>query len=136
MDEHTISPAGDPFHAAPHHDDQAERPHACRAPPRLHRRLGDDRPDGYRSRHGRRDGGVRPVPLPPLRRRLGAHAHSRFSCSARAGVQASLGLRPLRLAGSFLCVHKRCGRSADRKHLFVVGGALDRLPAGYAPNFA
>jgi hypothetical protein len=29
MDEHTISPAGDPFHAAPHQDDQAERPHAC-----------------------------------------------------------------------------------------------------------
>ena len=28
MDEHTISPAGDPFHAAPHHD-QDERPHAC-----------------------------------------------------------------------------------------------------------
>jgi hypothetical protein len=27
MDEHTISPAGDPFHAAPH--DQDERPHAC-----------------------------------------------------------------------------------------------------------
>ena len=26
MDKHTISPAGDPFHAAP--DDQ-ERPHAC-----------------------------------------------------------------------------------------------------------
>ena len=28
MDEHTISPAGDPFHAAPHHDED-ERPHAC-----------------------------------------------------------------------------------------------------------
>ena len=28
MSEHTISPAGDPFHAAPH-DDQDERPHAC-----------------------------------------------------------------------------------------------------------
>jgi hypothetical protein len=28
VDEHTISPAGDPFHAAPHHD-QDERPHAC-----------------------------------------------------------------------------------------------------------
>jgi hypothetical protein len=27
MDEHTISSAGDPFHAAPH--DQDERPHAC-----------------------------------------------------------------------------------------------------------
>ena len=27
MDEHTISPAGDPFHAAPH--DQDERPCAC-----------------------------------------------------------------------------------------------------------
>jgi hypothetical protein len=27
MDEHTISPAGDPFHAAPH--DQDERPHVC-----------------------------------------------------------------------------------------------------------
>jgi hypothetical protein len=27
VDEHTISPAGDPFHAAPH--DQDERPHAC-----------------------------------------------------------------------------------------------------------
>ena len=27
MDEHTISPAGDPFTAAPH--DQDERPHAC-----------------------------------------------------------------------------------------------------------
>ena len=27
MDEHTISPAGDPFHAASH--DQDERPHAC-----------------------------------------------------------------------------------------------------------
>jgi hypothetical protein len=26
VDEHTISPAGDPFHAAPHDD---ERPHAC-----------------------------------------------------------------------------------------------------------
>ena len=39
MDEHTISPAGDPFHAAPHdHDDQdhpppsteeQDHPHAC-----------------------------------------------------------------------------------------------------------
>ncbi|MBA2712402.1 MAG: hypothetical protein H0U55_02460 [Rubrobacteraceae bacterium] len=28
MDKHTISPAGDPFHAAPRHDDQ-DRPHAC-----------------------------------------------------------------------------------------------------------
>jgi hypothetical protein len=28
MDEPTISPAGDPFHAAPH-DDQDQRPHAC-----------------------------------------------------------------------------------------------------------
>jgi hypothetical protein len=28
VDEHTISPAGDPFYAAPHHD-QDERPHAC-----------------------------------------------------------------------------------------------------------
>jgi hypothetical protein len=28
VDEHTISPAGDPFHAAPHLD-QDERPHAC-----------------------------------------------------------------------------------------------------------
>ena len=28
MDEHTISPAVDPFHAAPH-DDQDERPHVC-----------------------------------------------------------------------------------------------------------
>jgi hypothetical protein len=27
VDEHTISPAGDSFHAAPH--DQDERPHAC-----------------------------------------------------------------------------------------------------------
>ena len=27
MDEHTISPAGDPFHAASHGQD--ERPHAC-----------------------------------------------------------------------------------------------------------
>ena len=27
MDEHTISPAGDPFHAALH--DYDERPHAC-----------------------------------------------------------------------------------------------------------
>jgi hypothetical protein len=28
--QHTISPAGDPFTAAPHHDDdQDERPHAC-----------------------------------------------------------------------------------------------------------
>jgi hypothetical protein len=27
--KHTISPAGDPFTAAPHHDDQHERPHAC-----------------------------------------------------------------------------------------------------------
>jgi hypothetical protein len=26
VDEHTISPAGDPFHAAPH---DHERPHAC-----------------------------------------------------------------------------------------------------------
>jgi hypothetical protein len=29
MDEYTISPAGDPFHAAPHHNDQDEHPHAC-----------------------------------------------------------------------------------------------------------
>jgi len=29
VDEHTISPAGDPFTGAPHHDDQDERPHAC-----------------------------------------------------------------------------------------------------------
>ena len=28
MDEHTISPAGDPFHAARHQDDQ-DQPHAC-----------------------------------------------------------------------------------------------------------
>ena len=28
MDEHTISPAGDPFHAAPEHD-QDTHPHAC-----------------------------------------------------------------------------------------------------------
>jgi hypothetical protein len=28
MDAHTISPAGDPFHAAPHHDNQ-DRPCAC-----------------------------------------------------------------------------------------------------------
>ena len=28
MSEHTISPAGDPFHAAPHHE-QHEHPHAC-----------------------------------------------------------------------------------------------------------
>ena len=28
MDEHTISPAGDPFYTAPHHDHD-ERPHAC-----------------------------------------------------------------------------------------------------------
>ena len=28
VDAHTISPAGDPFHAAPH-DDQDEHPHAC-----------------------------------------------------------------------------------------------------------
>jgi hypothetical protein len=27
VDEHTISPAGDPFHAVP--DDQDEHPHAC-----------------------------------------------------------------------------------------------------------
>jgi hypothetical protein len=27
--KHTISPAGDPFTAAPHHDDHVERPHAC-----------------------------------------------------------------------------------------------------------
>jgi hypothetical protein len=27
VDEHTISPAGDPFHAAPH--DQDDRAHAC-----------------------------------------------------------------------------------------------------------
>ena len=27
MDEHTISPAGDPFHAAP--EGQDEHPHAC-----------------------------------------------------------------------------------------------------------
>jgi len=27
VDEHTISPAGDPFHAAP--DDQDEHPHTC-----------------------------------------------------------------------------------------------------------
>jgi hypothetical protein len=27
--KHTISPAGDPFTAAPHYDDQDERPHAC-----------------------------------------------------------------------------------------------------------
>ena len=24
-----IAPAGDPFHAAAHHEDQGERPHAC-----------------------------------------------------------------------------------------------------------
>ena len=29
MDEPTISPAGDSFHAAAHHEDQDERPHAC-----------------------------------------------------------------------------------------------------------
>ncbi len=30
MDEHTISPAGDPFHAAPRHDQDSEAsPHAC-----------------------------------------------------------------------------------------------------------
>ena len=30
MDEHTISPAGDPFHASgATHDDQDECPHAC-----------------------------------------------------------------------------------------------------------
>ena len=29
VDEHTISPVGDPFHAALHHDDQDERPHVC-----------------------------------------------------------------------------------------------------------
>ena len=29
MDEPTISPAGDPFHASPNQDDQDERPHAC-----------------------------------------------------------------------------------------------------------
>jgi hypothetical protein len=29
VDEHTISPAGDPFHTAPHPDHQDERPHAC-----------------------------------------------------------------------------------------------------------
>ena len=28
MDTTRISPAGDPFHAAPHHDDQ-DHPHAC-----------------------------------------------------------------------------------------------------------
>jgi len=28
VDEHTISPAGDPFHATPHDDDQ-DHPHAC-----------------------------------------------------------------------------------------------------------
>jgi hypothetical protein len=28
VDEHTISPAGDPFDAAPQHD-QDDRPHAC-----------------------------------------------------------------------------------------------------------
>ena len=28
MDEHTISPAGDPFHAAPEHD-RGERPCCC-----------------------------------------------------------------------------------------------------------
>jgi hypothetical protein len=27
--KHTISPAGDPFTAAPHHDDQDEHPHIC-----------------------------------------------------------------------------------------------------------
>jgi hypothetical protein len=27
--KHTISPAGDPLHAAPHHDYHDERPHAC-----------------------------------------------------------------------------------------------------------
>jgi hypothetical protein len=27
VDKHTISPAGDPFHAAPHHDQ--DHPHAC-----------------------------------------------------------------------------------------------------------
>jgi hypothetical protein len=29
VDEHTISPAGDPFHAAPLDDVDLERPHAC-----------------------------------------------------------------------------------------------------------
>ncbi len=29
MDEHTISPAGDPFYAASRRDDQDERPHFC-----------------------------------------------------------------------------------------------------------
>jgi hypothetical protein len=29
VDEHTISPAGYPFHAVPHHDHHDERPHAC-----------------------------------------------------------------------------------------------------------
>ena len=29
MDIKRIPPAGDPFTAAPHHDDQDERPHAC-----------------------------------------------------------------------------------------------------------
>ena len=29
MDTKSIPPAGDPFHAAPHHGDQDERPHAC-----------------------------------------------------------------------------------------------------------
>jgi hypothetical protein len=29
VDTIRISPAGDPFHAAPHHDDHDERPHAC-----------------------------------------------------------------------------------------------------------
>jgi hypothetical protein len=29
VDEVRITPAGDPFYAAPHHDGQDERPHAC-----------------------------------------------------------------------------------------------------------
>ena len=29
VDTKSIPPAGDPFHAAPHHADQDERPHAC-----------------------------------------------------------------------------------------------------------
>jgi hypothetical protein len=29
VDEHTISPVGDPFHAAPHDQDSEASPHAC-----------------------------------------------------------------------------------------------------------
>jgi hypothetical protein len=55
VDEHTISPAGDPFHAAPHDQDEP--------PPRLQLGMGEHG-SGARGRDARRGF----VPLSPLRR--------------------------------------------------------------------